>query len=80
MFLFCSLTTVNDTILLDFKNHTHSMSKITKRKYVEQEVMEFVLPSENQHIVKVSTFLNTRNLWSHTLTTLQSVSVSKSWP
>ncbi|KAL8600492.1 hypothetical protein ACOMHN_044957 [Nucella lapillus] len=30
------------------------MSKITKRKYVEQEVQEFVLPSGNQQIVKVT--------------------------
>ena len=29
------------------------MSKITKRKYVEQEVMEFVVPTGNQQIVKV---------------------------
>ncbi|XP_076464008.1 putative RNA-binding protein EIF1AD [Babylonia areolata] len=30
------------------------MSRITKRKYVVQEVMEYVLPSENQQIVKVT--------------------------
>ena len=29
------------------------MSKITKRKYVEQEVMEYVVPTGNQQIVKV---------------------------